>query len=66
MADLVNHNSDDPAARRAQAERDELKKIQDVALANRTDSTIITIDDVGADRNFRRRMIEVNDKRSYV
>ena len=30
------------------------------------DATIITIDGVGAEWNFRRRMIKVNDRRSYV
>ena len=29
MADMVNHNSDDLAARKAQLEKDDLKKMQD-------------------------------------
>ena len=66
MSDLVDHNANDPAARRAEIERAELRKLQDIALTDPSDSTVITIDDVGSDRNFRRRMIKVNDRRSYV
>ena len=66
ITDLMNHNSDDPAAKRAQAERGELTRTQDVALADPEGSTIVIIADVGSERSFRRRMIKVNDKRSYV
>lgn len=66
MSDMVDHNANDPAAKRAEAERANRRRLQDLALADSANTTVITIDDVGSDRSFRKRMIKVNDRRSYV
>ena len=65
LSGMVDHNANDPASKRAEAERRTLSKLQDLTMADPANTTIVTIDDAIEGSKFR-RMIKVNDRRSYV
>ena len=66
FSDMIDHNANDPASKRAEAERCTLRKLQDMAIADPDNTVVVTIDDAVEGGRSKKRMVKVNDRRSYV